>query len=378
MSTQQSYDLAVVGAGILGLAHALAAARRGLRVALIDRSERAVGASVRNFGLIWPIGQPAGPLLQRALRAREVWLELKQAAGLPVEETGSLQVARHPTEMAVLEEFVARNRESGYDIALLTPDEAVARSPLLRREGLLGALWSGSELIATSPLCIRALPGYLAERYGVTVMQDCAVTRVESGLLHSERGTIRASRIVVCSGPDLQTLFPEVLKDLVVCKLQMLSAAPLDPAFRLGPGLCAGLTLLHYDAFLGCTDSLPAYRQYAEERYPEQRRWGVHVLVSQHAGGELIIGDSHEYSRTTVEPFDREEINVAILDYLNEFAQLPPHRITRRWQGVYPKLKGGSELVVDPLPGVTVVNAPGGAGMTLSFGLAEEVLASRL
>jgi D-hydroxyproline dehydrogenase subunit beta len=73
--------VAVVGAGIVGLAHAYAAARRGQKVVLFERTNPAVGASIRNFGLIWPIGQPAGRLFQRALRSREIWRAISVEAG---------------------------------------------------------------------------------------------------------------------------------------------------------------------------------------------------------------------------------------------------------------------------------------------------------
>jgi D-hydroxyproline dehydrogenase subunit beta len=74
-------DFAVVGGGILGLAHAWVLARKGKRVVLFERGRRATGASVRNFGMIWPIGQPAGEVHKMALRSREIWLEALQRRG---------------------------------------------------------------------------------------------------------------------------------------------------------------------------------------------------------------------------------------------------------------------------------------------------------
>ncbi len=72
----ERYDTAVVGAGILGLAHAYHLARKGQRVVVFERSPRAQGASIRNFGMLWPIGQPAGAMYQLARRSLEIWAEV--------------------------------------------------------------------------------------------------------------------------------------------------------------------------------------------------------------------------------------------------------------------------------------------------------------
>jgi glycine/D-amino acid oxidase-like deaminating enzyme len=104
MSTPK-FDVAVVGAGIVGLAHALAAARRGLKVALFERTDPAVGASIRNFGQVWPVGK-TGALFQRAMKSREIWLEASRGAGFFCLESGSLHLAYHDDdEMTVLHEL---------------------------------------------------------------------------------------------------------------------------------------------------------------------------------------------------------------------------------------------------------------------------------
>src|SRR5688572_30722739 len=74
------FDLVVAGAGIVGLAHALAAARRGLRVVVLERDARASSASVRNFGFVTISGQEEGPTRARALRSRNTWEEVAVAA----------------------------------------------------------------------------------------------------------------------------------------------------------------------------------------------------------------------------------------------------------------------------------------------------------
>jgi phosphonoacetaldehyde hydrolase len=52
--------MAIVGPGVIGLAHAYLAAKSGLKIVVFERDPAAAAASIRNFGMIWPIGQPAG------------------------------------------------------------------------------------------------------------------------------------------------------------------------------------------------------------------------------------------------------------------------------------------------------------------------------
>src|SRR5262245_12594233 len=101
----QQFDDAVVGAGIMGMAHAYALAKRGRRVIVFERNARAMGASARNFGMLWPIGQPAGLPRRVAMRSREIWLDVLSASGLWHDRSGSLHLAYHELETAVLREF---------------------------------------------------------------------------------------------------------------------------------------------------------------------------------------------------------------------------------------------------------------------------------
>ena len=77
---KQEFDLLVIGAGIIGLAHALHAARRGLKVAVLDRDAQANGASIRNFGFVTVTGQAEHNTWRRARRARDVWAEIPRLA----------------------------------------------------------------------------------------------------------------------------------------------------------------------------------------------------------------------------------------------------------------------------------------------------------
>src|SRR5471030_1179956 len=110
----------VIGAGIVGLATARALAIRGYSVTVFERNERAVGASIRNFGIIWPIGQPDGKMYNRAMLSRSIWKEICTEAGIWHDEVGSFHLAYHDDELQVMTEYCELNQRKR-PCALLSP-----------------------------------------------------------------------------------------------------------------------------------------------------------------------------------------------------------------------------------------------------------------
>jgi FAD dependent oxidoreductase TIGR03364 len=369
-------NLAIVGAGIMDLAHAFVAAERGLRVVVFERHERASGASIRNFGMIWPIGQPAGRLHELALRSRARWLRVLDVAGLPSSREGSLHVVYRDDEAAVVREFAELAPDLGYSCVWLSRDDVLERSSAVQPSGLIGGLYSDTELTVDPRVTLATLPTVLQERFGVTLRFGAVVSAIDLPTIRAGREVWTVDQAIVCGGDDFETLYPDVFAatGLTRVKLQMLRTEPQPAGWRLGPALAAGLTLRFYPTF-GVCRTLPALRARIAEETPAYDRWEIHGLVSQTAAGELTLGDSHEYG-AHVDIFNRDEIDDLMLGYIRGFLKAPTLRIAERWYGVYAKHPQQPYLVLDPAPGVRIVTSPGGSGMTLSFGIAEEVVGS--
>jgi FAD dependent oxidoreductase TIGR03364 len=363
----------IVGGGIVGLAHAYLARRRGHTVSVFERHAAATGASIRNFGMIWPIGQPAGAMHQLALRSRELWLEFLRAGGISYRPTGSLHLAYREDEAEVLREFAECAPRQGYDCEWLLAADALERSRAIRGEGLLGALWSATELTVDPRVVLRGLPEYLRS-LGVAIQYEDPVHSIELPCIESSRGRQEADVVMVCSGDDFESLYPAILgsSGLMRCKLQMMRTAPQPESWELGPSLAAGLTLRFYKAFQICS-SLGKLRERIAREKPEYERYLIHVLVSQTADGAITLGDSHEYG-AAVDIFDKPEIDRLILSEARAFLDLPDFEIAQRWHGVYSTHPEKPFFEADAASGVRIVTGLGGSGMTLSFGLAERTL----
>ncbi len=363
------YDMVIVGRGIVGLAHALAAARAGLSVAVIDRETRAIGASIRNFGFVTVTGQRAGISWRRALRSRDVWQEVAEPAGIIVHQRGLLMCARRAEAAAVAEEFCAGPMGAGCRV-LRGEKIPPGLSPYLH-----AVLHSPHELRVESRDAIPRLESWLAAEHGVAFLPRAAVFSVETGRVHTAAGAILGEHVVVCPGADLVSLFPQEFsrRGVTLCKLHMLRVE--FPGFYLSAPVMSDLGMLRY---LGYADapSLPALRARLEAEQPAWLADGIHLIAVQNRDGSLVVGDSHHYDDSP-DPFQPHEVDARILAEYAEVVAAPPPVVAERWTGVYPS---GPEpaFCAAPLPGVRLVSVTSGTGASTAFAIAEEVVAELL
>ena len=365
-------DVVIIGAGILGLAHAAVARRRGLRVRVLDRDARAVGASVRNFGHVCTTAQPAEHQ-GVAQRSRLGWLAAASRYGFPVLEAGTLVLADRPEAEAVLAELAERRPS---EVRLLTKSQLAEATSGLIAPAVTGGAHLPADLRVDPRSTVDRLAAALAAdevefgwRHHVHAIDD----RGDRVIVETNRGSFSADLVVCCVGHDLDQLAATAADEHNVrrCWLSMMRLAA--PGVRLDPAVLTVTSMLRYGAFA----EVPSHAELAASirtEHPALLDRVANVMATQLPDGSLVLGDSHDYAQA-VSPFldvATESLLRSELSRLLRVADLP---VIERWQGVYADSPDTDLVEHAPSQGVRFVTVASGIGMTLSFGLAERTFA---
>ena len=358
-------DILVIGAGVVGLACAYEAVERGLSVIVVERDDRAVGASIRNFGHACVTAQ-SGKALEYGRVARTTWLRLAEEAKFWARRTGTLMVARSEEELAVLEEFAGLR---GDEARMVTPAEVAEHAPF--GPGVVGGAWLPQDLRVDPRESIPKIAEYLAGR-GVRFLWSTTAHEVAPGRVATSRGVLRAGQIIVATGHDVDRHFPGLAAEHGVrrCALRMLRVdnpvgRPIEPAVQ------TGLSMLRYGGFAECP-SLPALRDRLTRETPDLVAIGLNLMFTQRPDGTLTIGDTHSYA-TTLLPFEDEELDAAVLRETAKLLGVAGLTVRERWRGVYASAPEPF-LSATPVEGVHVAAVTAGVGMTTAFGFAREIV----
>ena len=370
-SQSASPRLVIVGAGIIGLGHAVAALDAGFRVTVLEQDAAAVLASVRNFGHVCASVQ-AGELGALAAEALPIWHSLVERAGVDARRSGTLAVARSEAEEAVLHELIAERAPEGS--RLVTGAEAGALLCLDDAAHITAGAFLPADVTADPRTAVARIAAWVHAHERGEVRFGTTVHGVETGAVETNRGRIEADHVVVCAGHLVGRLFPGLAEagEVRECSLQMHRVrAPHD--MGVGPAVLTGTSMLRYGAFAG--PAADALRAELSASRPELFEVDANVMFTQQSDGTLLVGDSH-VSHDSAPPFLDERWSEILLGEVAKLLRTPRLDVLERWQGLYATSSRQEVLRATPAPGVSVVSLTTGVGMTTGLALGARTVAA--
>ncbi len=204
---RERYDVAVVGAGIIGCATAYYLASRGLSVAVFDKNYITAGSTGRCPGGIrqqWATEDH----VRLAMKSVEIFKNLDQELGVDTEykQGGYLIIAKTEEEVKQFQKNIVMQRSNGLPVEWLEPGEINEIVPELDIEGIgaLGAAWNPTDGYA-NPFKVTYGYARAAERLGAEIFTFTPVKRVRvvegqvTGV-ETERGFVKAEWVVNAAG----------------------------------------------------------------------------------------------------------------------------------------------------------------------------------
>jgi len=218
MSDSKRVDVAIVGAGIIGMAVAWRARERGMTVALLERDAPGQATSRVAAGMLAPVvevefGQAGRRLLELGLRSAGMWptfaseLEARAELAVGLMRTGTLLIARDEDDARELERQLAFRESLGLAVTRLRPSEAREREPAL--SPVMRLALEAPDDHSVDPRAVLAALERACESAGVEVLAHAPVARVElddagervTGVALADGRRVRAEHVVLAAGP---------------------------------------------------------------------------------------------------------------------------------------------------------------------------------
>jgi L-2-hydroxyglutarate oxidase LhgO len=356
----------VIGAGVVGLAVAHAAARAGHDVTVAEMTGGiANGVSSRNSEVIHAgLYYPTDTLRARhCVRGRRMLYGFCTSHGVPHRKCGKLVVATNPAELAKVETIFAQAQANGVE-----GTEMIGGNAARAMESELfcvGALSSPETGIIDSHSYMRALWGELEDRGGMIAFQT-PVERMSYRAPHwhvqfggREPGAFDFDAVVNSAGLGAQAL------------ARRIEGYPAEqvPRLILGKG--------NYFGYAG----RPAFSRLI---YPTPIDGGLGVHVTLDMAGRMRFGPDVEWvsdENYTIDPRRADTFYARIRTY---WPNLPDGSLVPDYSGIRPKLRGPGEgqadfMIAGPaehrMPRLVNLFGIESPGLTASLSLAEEVVA---
>lgn len=374
-----TYDLIVVGGGVLGTFHAYHALKKGLKVAIIEKDKMPKSATIQNFGQVVPSGMDS-KWQTYGRESLTIYKEIQSQFDISIRQNGSVYLASNDDEVQLIEELAQINKANSYQSNLLTKQECLNKYPGLRADYVKAGLFFPDEVTVEPRTMIYRLQEYMQRSLGLklftnTTIVNCENTNTGVTLESSANETFLAKKVIICSGSEFKTLYPDLFfnSDIEVSKLQMLQTRPQNN-YKLDGSILTGLSIRRYEAFYEC----PSFKEIkAKEKTDSlEKKWGVHILFKQAVDGSVILGDSHQYASAKNSDdlgFNLDtDIDNFMIEEAKKIINLPTYEIQNRWFGMYSQCKTKDIFEHTIGENIHIITGIGGKGMTGSAGFSKE------
>jgi len=358
-------QILIVGAGIIGLAVARAAALRGHDVIVAEKEAQiGTGISSRNSEVIHAgIYYPTGSLRARhCVRGRRLLYDYCALHGIPHKKYGKLIVATKDAEIAKMEALLKQAIANGVEgMRIVEAAEAKAMEPALACVAALHAPQTG---IIDSHHLMLALQGDVEDRGGaiavctpiVAIAHRACGWEVRYG--GAESGALTVDAVVNAAGLGAQTLAR--------------ATDPYPPARVPKQVLAKGNYFQYADR--------PVFSRLI---YPAPVEGGLGTHVTLDLAGRMRFGPDVEWIDTENYDVDPRRADFFYASIRTYFPALPDGALMPDYCGIRPKITGRGEPAADflidgpaehGLPGLVQLFGIESPGLTSSLSIAEDVL----
>ncbi len=349
----RTYDVAIVGAGIVGAACALECARRKMRVAVVDGDMVGGGATAAGMGHI-VVMDDSDAQFSLTRYSQQLWRELRPELPDDVEyvECGTIWVAADDEEMAEVRRKHGYYAQRGVPVQILSPEELEKLEPNLRT-GMAGGLRVAEDGVLYPPCAARFLLER-AQSHGAKLYSGSQVLEIGKGRVRCADGTDFFAGIVV------------------------------NAAGVWAPELTRGISVKKRKGHLVITDRYPNFVQHQliELGYLKSAHSvgadSVAFNVQPRRTGQVLIGSSRQYGA------EHKEVDHEILARMVERAQhympaLAQASALRVWTGFRAATPDKLPLIGPWAEDSTVYLATGHEGLGITTSLASgRLLADQL
>lgn len=389
-------DLVIVGGGVIGTCTALFAARKGLRVVLVEKGRIAGEQSSRNWGWIRQQGRDPDEL-PIVVEAVQHWHDLDKLTNenIGLVQSGITYMAKNDAEMAKFEAWLPHARAHGVDTKLLSKAELGSLIPGATRDWP-GGLFTASDLRAEPWVAVPAL-ARLAVREGATLIEGCAARGLDisagriSGLV-TEKGVIKTPEVVIAGGAwsalFLRNAGVNVPQLSVKASVVAVDAAPMDYvgggaddqiAFR--PRQDGGYSLAaggFHEFFIG-PDAFRHFTKYVTQLKSEP--FGPKYQLAAPKGYPDAWGTVRRWALDQTSPFENirvlnpapnaKKVASLVKDFAALFPAVGPVTAKAAWAGMIDTMPDLVPVIdrADAIPGLTVATGMSGHG----FGIGPSV-----